>query len=361
MKVINARTGNLQEIPFSLGEEGRGRRLEEVKISNRPGQIPSGPDDVGYFVFGQERKHVILTKSKAEQLGILLRVSTYGTYTRNTKGSVTHKGGDAKLLTKGEYAFGQAGGIGSGTDELWHVESPSIFIVNICGGSYKGFGHRYLIVTRSFRTVMIKRDALCQLIATDEDPEVTEVVRQYSDQLHEDIQQALKVAGQLEEQMDAPQTEVIHHYTQYKSIENAVKDFGFAIPAVMGDKVNGVSGVQARTLLPGDQSLVFIFIGPGGGKRYGFETISTTGLSSLKERCERPCTQKTLLSIVEETNWHLAWTEYKDGKITAYVIADKGGIHKLYSNDDIHTESWSGITASSPSLESMKKIFNLKN
>ena len=52
MKIIDARTGKLQEIPFSLGESGRGRWLEEVKISNRPRQEPSGPHDVGYFTFG---------------------------------------------------------------------------------------------------------------------------------------------------------------------------------------------------------------------------------------------------------------------------------------------------------------------
>lgn len=168
MRVIDARTGRLQPIPFSLGERGRGRWLEEVKISNRPGQEPSGPEDVGYFLFGNEQKHCILTKSNPNQRGLLLRINTYGTYTRGTTGSVDLKGGNAKLLVSGRYAFGDAGRLGGGADELWHVESPSVFVVYICGGEYKGYGHRYLVVTKSFRVVMMKREELCQLIATDE-------------------------------------------------------------------------------------------------------------------------------------------------------------------------------------------------
>ena len=54
MKVIDMHN-RPQEIPFSLGESGRGRWLEEVRITNRSGKEPTGPEDVGYFLFGEER------------------------------------------------------------------------------------------------------------------------------------------------------------------------------------------------------------------------------------------------------------------------------------------------------------------
>ncbi|TAL50308.1 hypothetical protein EPN81_03135 [Patescibacteria group bacterium] len=364
MKIINARTGNLQEIPFALGEKGRGRWLEEVKVSNRPGQAPTGPDDVSFFVFGQDRKHVILT-NRDEKRGILLRVNTSGVYTKGSCGSVALKGGKATLLTEGSWAEGDAGRVADGPDQLWHVEGPCLFSVVLQGGEYKGMGHRYLIVTRSLGTVMIKRAELCQLIATDENPEVTEVAKMFASELHEDVQQALRLAEELEEQMETPQAEVTHFSGEYRSIEEVVKGFGLAIPAAMGDKVKGVSSVQSGTLLPGSKALVALEIGPSGGKRYRFEKISETGLARVKESCERPYNRESVLAIVEDANWHSAWIDYKDGEPTAYVIANAGGIHSFTPNpewgDPIRTQAWAGVAAVTPAEAEFRRVFNLGN
>lgn len=361
MKIVDARTGKLQSIPFSLGEAGRGRWLEEVKVSNRPGQEPSGPEDVGYFVFGNDKKHCILTKGILEQRGILLRINTLGCYTRGTSGEVSLKGGTAKMLARGTYAFGDAGRIGGGTDELWHVESPAVFVVILCGGEHKGLGHRYLLVTRSFRTVMIKREALCQLIATDDDPEIVEVVRQFADQLHEDVRSALALAAQLEEAVNSPEaTATITHFTQRRTIEEAVKTFGIAIPAAMGGKVGGVSSVQAGTVVPGTKVLIDFSTGGGGGGRYRFEVKSEAGLTRLKE--ERPYKRAMvqILAIVDSPDWHCAWTEYKDGEITARVLADAGGMHRLYvHNARPYTEPWQGLDPVTPPSEKFEEIFQI--
>ena len=364
MKIINARSGQLQSIPLSLGESGRGRWFEEIKISNRPGQAPSGPDDVGYFIFGQEKQHVILTKSNPNQRGVLLRINTEGTYTRGTSGSVTLKGGNAKMLVRGEYAYGDAGRIGGGTDELWHVEGPSVFVVVICGGSYKGYGSRYLIVTSKFEVFMMKREELCQLIATDENPDITEVVLQYANQLHEDIQAALKVASELEEVEPGEVSQVQHFASEYRSIEQTVSGFGIVTPAIMGNHIGGTNGVQAGTLIPGNKALVALEIGPGGGKRYRFEKVSETGLTRLKDSCERPYTRESVLAMVESPDWHSAWINYKDGEATHYVLANAGGVHS-YSPDNqwgtpVHTEAWSGIPAQIPTEDELKKFFGLE-
>lgn len=362
MKIINACTGKAQEIPFSLGEKGRGRLLKEIRVSNRPGQTPSGPDDVSYFVFGQERKHVILTNSDHKR-GILLRINTSGVYTRGSCGSVHHKGGSATLLTEGTWAEGDAGRLANGPDQLWHVEGPALFVVTLQGGERKGMGHRYLIVTTSLRTVMIKRAELCQLIATDNDPEVAEVARMFQNKIHEDVQQALHLADKLEEQMDEPQTDVAHFVSGWRSIKEVVQGYGLAIPAAMGDKVKGVSGVQADTILPGTKALVAIPIGPGGGKRYRFEEVSESGLIRVKEVCERPYTRKSVLAIADDSNWSSAWKEYRDGRVTSYVIANAGGIHYFTPDaergDSIRTSAWGGMTAVTPTEEEFRKVFCL--
>lgn len=367
MKIINA-CGHLQEIPFALGERGRGRWFEEVKISNRPGQEPSGPEDVGYFTFGKEKKHVILTKADGKR-GILLRVSTAGAYTKGSCGSVALKGGKATLLAEGTWAEGIAGYVANGPDQLWHVEEPSVFVVVLQGGEHKGYGHRYLIVTRSFKTVMIKRAELCQLIATDENPEVTEVARQFADRLHEDVQLAIKVSDELEQAMDSPAaiTAVVHFSSRYGTVEETVKSWDLAIPVAMSGKIGGISGVQAGTLMPGDKQLVIFSIGPSGGKRYRFEEVSESGLVRLKERYERPYTRKSVLAMAESPDWHSAWTEYKDGAITAYVLTDAGGEHRFYPEDQylvgqkfLQTTAWPGHEAVTADWLKFCDVFGLK-
>ena len=83
MKILNAKTGQLEQIPLNLGESGRGRWLEEVRLSNRAG-CPVTPDNVRYrLIPAGERNHVILCaphEVREEQRGILLRISTAGAY-----------------------------------------------------------------------------------------------------------------------------------------------------------------------------------------------------------------------------------------------------------------------------------------
>jgi hypothetical protein len=363
MKIIDMHN-RPQEIPFSLGEAGRGRWLEEIRISNRPGQEPTGPEDVGYFLFGEEKRHCILIKANPSQQGVLVRINTYGTYTRGSDGSVAHKGGEAKMLVAGAYAFGDAGRICGGSDELWHVESPTVFVVNICGGSHKGYGHRYLVVTRSFNAVLVTREELCQMIATDEDPEVTEVVRQFADQLHKDVQSAIKIAEQLEEAMDHPEKIAVPvHFTKCKTIEEVVRGWGIAIPVAMAGKVAGVSGVQASTLIPGAKSLASFRIGPGGGKRYRFKKVSESGLARIRESGERPWNSESVLALVDSPDWHSAWVEYKDGEITSYVLANAGGIHHYirWVANGISTEPWDNVPVVTPTKAEIEKIFGLSD
>jgi len=148
MKIIDARSDKYVTGPITLGESGRGRHLEVVPLSNRPAQAPSDPGDVGYFVHGAppERQHAVLTCPTPSQKGILLRINTKGRYTRDSDGRIALVGGPAKLLTRGTWAEGDAGRLGSGPDELWHVGGPSLFEFVIQGGPSKGGGFRWLVV-----------------------------------------------------------------------------------------------------------------------------------------------------------------------------------------------------------------------
>ncbi len=305
---------------------------------------------------------MILTNGDAKR-GVLVRINTRGTYSKHSYGSVTPKGGKATLLTEGEWAEGDAGRLVSGPDQLWHVEGPCLFSVVLQGGESKGYGHRYLIVTKSLGTVMIKRAELCQLIATDENPEVAEVARMFQGELHEDVQQALRLAEELEEQMEAPQADVVHFSDEYRSIEDVITGFGLTIPAAMGDKAKGVSGVQSGTLLPGGKALVALEIGPGGGRRYRFEKISEAGLARVMESCERPYTRESVLAIAENTDWYSAWTDFRDGSAVAHVIANAGGVHSFTPDrgNPIRTQAWAGITPVTPTETEFFQLFNLGN
>jgi len=344
MKLINARDGRLQPIPFSLGESGRGRWLEEVKISNRPGQAPDGPEDVSYFVFGEDRKHVILTKANPAQRGVLLRINTEGAYTRGTSGSVKLLGGMAKLLTSGEYAYGGAGRIGGGTDELWHAEGPAIFVVIIGGGSYKGYGHRYLVVTESFGTRLITRETLCQMIATDEEPEVASVARQFKDVLNKDVQAAIKLADELEDS-EKPIISVAHFFG-YKPMEQVVADHGFAIPMslrLVDGTIGGVSGVQTGTLVPGDKALVAFSVGRMGGKRYGVTIEAEVGLTRLHVSEDYRGNQGEVLAVVDQPDWHVVLRHFKDGGEYCVVRYDAGGEHRCDPTGKVYqTTPWTG-------------------
>lgn len=349
MRIINVREGRLQAIPFSLGEAGRGRWYEEVKVSNRPGQTPTGAEDVGYFVFGEDRKHVILTKANPAQRGVLLRIDTRGTYTRGTSGSVKLLGGTAKQLTFGEYAYGDAGRIGGGTDELWHAEGPAIFAVVICGGSHKGYGHRYLVVTESFGTRLITRESLCQQIATDEEPEVASVARQFKDALHDDVKVAIKLADELEDS-EIPVASVAHF--GHKPMAHAVMDHGFVVPASLrltDDAIGGVSGIQAGTLVPGDKALVAFSVGRMGGKRYGVKIEAEVGLTRLHVSQDYRGNEDEVLALVEQRDWRVVLRHFKDGVDYCVVQYDAGGEHRCDPTGKVYqTIPWLGRESVTP-------------
>ncbi len=364
MKILNARTGQPQSIPFNLGEAGRARRLEEVKISNRPGQEPEGPESVGFFVFGQEQKHVILTKN-SNQAGVLVRINTNHSYTRGAnEGKVELKGGKATLLTKGYFADGDAGGLGSQSDELWHVEEPTLFLVHLSGGAYKGAGWRYLIVTEKFNVFMFTRDELAQLIATDENPEVSKALRPFAvkGNVHADIRAAYEFAEKMEDVViDALAPAIQHFVKSWKPLAEIVTNWGLAIPAVMGGTVTGVEGVHSNTLVPGPKALLAVTIGPGGGKRYGYDLVWEDGVTRLKSEKNGKYTAEDILATVDDANWQLAWINKKDGEVTAYCIADAGGVHTYYieGRQEVRTENWEGMGAIPMSLEALKSTFGM--
>lgn len=348
MKILNARTGTLQSIPFTLGEGGRGRKLEEIKISNRPGQVPSGPEDVSYFVFGTgSDQHCILTASDKRR-GILLRIDTRGVYTRGSCGRVSLVGGQATLLAAGQWAEGAAGNVASGPDQLWHIEGPALLEVVLQGGSHKGMGLRYLVVGRSMRPLLFKPDELVQLIATDADPEVTETVRPHAVAIGgasgAELLSALRLADSLETL--EPSAESILHYSQ-GDLRAEVTRHNIAIPAVFSQALGGVSGVQAGTLVPGTQALVSLGIGPGGGKRYDYSVIAETGVCQLGELSFRPHTQKSMLYLVEDPGWVVAWVSRRDGREIQYTIANADGVHthRHVWEDSVCTQEWPGIPA----------------
>lgn len=357
MKIIDARTGQLQPIPFALGEAGRGRHLEEVRTSNRPGQEPAGPEDVSFFTFGSG-SHVILTCSDGAKRGLLLRINTAGAYTRDSGGRVMLRGGKATLLTSGTWAEGDAGRIGSGPDDLWHVEGPCVFAVLIQGGESKGGGHRYLIVTSSLRTLMIQRDALCQMIATDGDPAITDVVRAHAAELHEDVQAALRLADRLED-LEPAATVAVQHFVSEATIADAVGAFGIAIPATMGTEVSGVAGVEASTLVPGSKELLSLSVGPGGGKRYSYTVQEERGIAQLARRCDRPYTRASILALVEDPAWRVRWTDSRDGQPTSYVVADSGGVHTYtLAWERADTAPWPGREARPLSSAQILALFS---
>lgn len=351
MKIINARTGELQAIPFALGESGRGRHLEEVRLSNRPGQTPEGPEDVGYFVFGQEQKHCILTKTNPSQRGVLVRIATRGTYTRYADGgSVKLVAGDAELLAVGHFADGDAGNLGCQSDELWHVKSPAVFVVVLSGGAGKGYGHRYVIVTADYRVVMIARDALCQHIATDEDPEVAAVARMYRDKLHEDVRAAVDLADQLDSEDVEPTT--VTHFFGYKPIGDVVAEHGFAVPVALqlaDGSLGGVAGVTAGTLVPGDKALVVYSVAPMGGKRYRAEVVEEAGVTRLHTSQSFRGGDAEVLALVDASDWRVVVRHFKDGAEYCVVCYDAGGTHHATAGMLVgETTPWAGREKAPP-------------
>lgn len=359
MKIINARTGNLQHIPFALGESGRARCLIPVDIDQRH---PVNAEDVGYVVV--PNSSIILTQPRPEQRGTLVRIDTRGCYTRGTTGWASLKGGEATCIASGTYAFGDAGGIGSGSDELWHVTSEdALWTVYLSGGSYKGYGRRYCILTRTGKVHMLDRANLCQLIATDNDPEIVAVVRKYADALHEDVQAAIKLADELDE--FEPSDSSVSHFIEGGDISQLTEKFGIEIPVSLQPLTGGISGVQSGVLVPGDKSLVMFHAGPGGGKRYGWTSFHH-GLSILKEVAGGKGTSSDILALVEQEDWYYGWENRKDGEVTSYELVNAQGFHFYSAYPDPydryaqHGRDWNGTPIESPEWENVAALFGVQ-
>lgn len=366
MKIIDARDGSVMAVAqFNLGEAGRGRHLEEVRIDNRN---PPRGSEVGYKTFGGDPSkgylpHVVLT-ADSRQRGILVRISTRGCYTKGSCGSVGLKGGDATLLTEGRWAEGDAGNVANGPDQLWHVRGPAVFAVKLQGGEHKGYGPRYVVVTKSLKVVMMKPADLCQLIAVDDDPSITETVRKFAAELGEDVRLAIKVADELEEAADAPAM-AVNHFTM-ATIADVLARWNVAVPAAFDGILGGVSGIQAGTIMPGTKALLATSIGPNGGRRYGYTVLMEEGVTRLASERNHKGTAEELLATVDP-DWRIAYESRRDGEVIERVLLNAGGTHRYipvpderWNESAVSTEAWPGHEPVTPSLEELETIFGIE-
>lgn len=127
-----------------LGEEGRGRRYEWVRLDNR---FP--PEVVGDRVLECEPRKVtlppkdgkpekvfyVLEKAKKVSSSVLVRINTEGTYTRDTHGRMSVVEGTPETLVSGSGAYGDAGRIGVWVDSLVVMKPGDAVKVILSGGS----------------------------------------------------------------------------------------------------------------------------------------------------------------------------------------------------------------------------------
>jgi hypothetical protein len=316
MKVYT-RNGDLQSFPFALGEKGRGRTFEEVRLDKR--NPPTG-DDVGYTTFtAGGRQHCVLTAPRGQR-GLLLRVDTEGCYTKGSCGSCSVIAGDATVLASGSWAYGIAGRCGSGSDRLYHVPDAAIFSVRISGGEHKGWGPRYIFVdgARDYVRCLRPQEAVQDLV-TDEDPRLTELCRRFAAQLPEDLSEALAMADQLE---DAPAPDAssaeVKHYVGYGHSLEGLEEMGIRIPP---QHTGGLTRGPEGCLIPGEQSLVMLSVGPGGGKRYGYDVRELDGLDVLYREREHRSAREIIVALTVDPQWRVEWTNRKDGEDTETCVA----------------------------------------
>lgn len=311
MKIVNEH-GQLQPIPFTLGERGRGRSAEEVRVDNR--RPPEDPTDVGYKVFkAGEREHCVLT-APSGQPGMLLRVNCRGTYTRDSRGGSRVIAGNAHPLVAGYGAFGDAGNIGGWTDTLYHVRGLALLTMVPTGGVHKGYYRQYLfldgdkgeLITRSMAEAV-------QDLVTDEYPLIGRVCQAHKDALPDELAAALVAAEQLEDA--EPCTDVVPHYG-WSSQDDLPDDIRIP-PGHTGGLQRGPSGC----LLPGALALVKVDVGPGGGKRYQYDHVEVEGLDVIYRpgRESRRQARETIVGLAAGA-WCVSWDEYKDNQFTQHRI-----------------------------------------
>jgi len=182
------------------------------------------------------------------------------------------------------------------------------------------------------------------MIATDEEPEVASVARQFKDVLNKDVQAAIKLADELEDS-EKPIISVAHFFG-CKPMEQVVADHGFAIPMslrLVDGTIGGVSGVQTGTLVPGDKALVAFSVGRMGGKRYGVTIEAEVGLTRLHVSEDYRGNQGEVLAVVDQPDWHVVLRHFKDGGEYCVVRYDAGGEHRCDPTGKVYqTTPWTG-------------------
>lgn len=335
MKIVDAITCRPADIPLTLGEKGRGRWLERVELSRRPDQCPSSADDVGYFRFGSDdRPHVVLTTPVRGQTGTLLVCRTKWTYRRGGAGSTRIVAGSATMLTSGKWAMGTAGRVGSGVDSLWHCQGNCVFQLGLCGG-----GLWWVFVMRGGRVRRMTTSDVAQVVASDEDADLAELVRLHVGQFPEEIQDAVRVADMLDDATEEPPPEGFHHYLPPGVDIDAVCERLDLTASEAVKHGSPVGGVEAGVIVPGKHPLVYVTLGPGGGKRYDY-SWSFSGLSILARREDRNTT--TILAVPTTPKWCAAASATKDGEKYETQLVDASCVKYCnHQSGEVYAQEWS--------------------
>lgn len=121
----------------AMGEDGRGREYTKVKLDGRtqPTVTDGKVLDAGLVEFeaGGRKRHALVAGKPGDRR-ILVRVYTGATYTRGCSGSACEYWGDAKRITGGYGAFGDAGRLGTWDDALWVLNPGDAVFVKPSGG-----------------------------------------------------------------------------------------------------------------------------------------------------------------------------------------------------------------------------------
>jgi len=299
------------------------------------------------------------------QRGVLIRLNTAGAYTKGSCGSIELVWGEATKVAEGTWAEGDAGRVAGGPDALWHVPGAAFFRAVLQGGSNKGWGGRYVVVTKDGKVWMGKTTDLAALVTADERPDLSEVVRamlaattaapptrcrvvvagaeyrQTVVEWYQILRDAVAAADALEAELPADSEGIEHYFLHEPSDWPALlKTFGLTLPG--GQTVpQGVDRVQAGCLMPGAMSMVYLSVGPGGGKRYSLSDVTCTGVRVLGRICERPYNREEILAIVEDAEgWSIAWTESKDGQQTGAYRAGPDGVTETRPDGTADLRKW---------------------
>lgn len=328
-------TGVPQTLPFTLGETGRGRETVSVQC-----QDPTLTDVEYLTVRGGP---VILRASTGKQRGVLLRVRTSGAYTKKSCGEITPMWGKVTTLAAGRWAEGDAGRVAHGPDALLHVEDAAFIRVLLQGGSAKGWGWRCVVVTPAGAVWMGTTPELCGVITSDERPDLTKVVRQMLAEIEPPAEAppeghwrimlpaAIQAVDTLDQDPPAEAAGVDHYFlNEAPNWTDLLKRVGVTLPAGQTAPA-GVSEVKAGCLMPGPFSMVVISIGAGGGKRWGYEITREHGIVVVGRDQGRG--YETVIAIVQDEDWQIAWSEYKDGALTVQYRAQIDGLWSLIAGE----------------------------